>query len=75
MTAAMLIKNSGRFINLGHWAGGIVGVAATALAGQGDEAASIFLIAQVIWAIVERISMGSFSVKWLLIITTEVLST
>lgn len=54
MTAAVLIKNGGGFINLGHWVGGDSRVAATALAGQGDRAASIVLIAQVIWAIVER---------------------
>lgn len=33
MTAAMLIKSGGGFINLGHWVGG--GVAATELAGCG----------------------------------------
>lgn len=42
MTAAMLIKNGGGFINLGHWVevgggGGGGGVAAIALAGQGGQ--------------------------------------
>lgn len=54
MTAAVLIKNGGGFINLGHWVGGDSRVAATVLAGRGGD--SIVLIAQVIWAIVEHIS-------------------
>lgn len=74
MTAAVLIKNGGGFINLGHWVVG--GGGGGYWAGHGGTgAASIVLIAQVIWAIVEHISMVEVNVKWLLIITTKVLST
>lgn len=74
MTAAMLIKNGGCFINLGHWGqGGVSGVAATELAGQGDTgAAAVVLIAQVIWAIVGVYYQSEVNVKRPLIITRKV---
>lgn len=54
MTAAMLIKNGGGFINLGHWVGG--GSCYRVGWMWGGETITIVLIAQVIWAIVEHIS-------------------
>lgn len=64
MTAAMLIKNGGGFINLGHWVvvvgGGGCGYQLFCSIGWtgGDRTASFVLITQVIWAIVEHISIG-----------------
>ena len=55
MTAAVLIKNSGGFINLGHWVKGDSCYYSVGLDVRGGLA-SIVLIAQVIWAIVEHIS-------------------
>lgn len=73
MTAAVLIKNGGGFINLGHWTVGRVGGGGEEVIGldTGTGAASVVLIAQVIWAIVEHISTLEVYVKWLLIIATK----
>lgn len=67
MTAAVLIKNGGGFINLGHWTVGGGGVGLDI----GTGPSSVVLIAQVIWAIVEHISTLEVYVKWLLIIATK----
>lgn len=70
MTAAVLIKNGGRSINLGHWMlGG--GVAWGVGLDIGAGASTVVLIAQVIWAFVEHISTLEVYVKWLLIIATK----